>query len=332
MTDDNALGVILSDYVPDTYASLPRSTNGEIFGLINTDLAYVSDLASFANGGNVENNNNKFISADFVKAFKARMAAYRGDYTTAGALADELIADYPLTVKAQYPKIWTDAAIPPTSSDEVIFKLERVNGDGTVGSLWASVNSTINGSPFYEMSTDLFNLLNNPNDVRYESFINSTSDVITNRIVIGKYSGSGGYVMLNDIKVFRSSEMVFIKAEALASTGDLPGVAAELQLINNARFGVGAPVIAVPADTQAAWAEILKQRRIELCYEGHRYLDLKRLGTKAGVSIQRDPADCAINGACSLETTDHRFTMPIPSSETSANPAIRPQQNPGYTN
>ena len=61
-------------------------------------------------------------------------------------------------------------------------------------------------------------------------------------------------------------------------------------------------------------------------------LDLKRLGVKAGVTIDRDPADCSIFNACSIPNTDYRFTMPIPGFEIGANAAIKSQQNPGYAN
>jgi hypothetical protein len=149
--------------------------------------------------------------------------------------------------------------------------------------------------------------------------------------VIGKYPGSGGIVQLNDVKIFRSVEMYFIKAEALAAVSNFAGVAAQLQLVNTARFVAGtAPVIAVPATQNAAFAEILKQRRIELCFEGHRYLDLKRLGVKAGVTIDRNTVDCSAYDACSIPNTDYRFTMPIPGSEIGANAALKGQQNPGY--
>ncbi|UMY66956.1 MULTISPECIES: RagB/SusD family nutrient uptake outer membrane protein [unclassified Flavobacterium] len=347
LTDDNALGVILGDHpIAVTGEYLPRVTNGEVFALINSDLDYVTDLTS-----NADNADNKFISPDFVKAFRARMAAFRGDYATVLTLTNELIADYPLTQRgtgtspagpatvtsanSNYMKLWADLDI-TNGSDEIIFKLDRVLGDSEVGGIFASVNATADGSPFYEMSTDLFNLLNVPGDVRFNAFVHPTStnspDLPNNGVyAIGKYTGSAGIALLNDLKVFRTSEMVFLKAEAQAATGDLVGVAATLQTINAARFRNNAPVIAVPATAQAAYAEILKQRRIELCFEGHRYLDLKRLGARAGVDIVRNPLDCAINGACTLSTSDYRFTMPIPSSELSANPTVRSQQNPGYS-
>jgi len=337
MADDSALGVIKLDFVPLVTDQLPRNTNGEVFALINEDLNFVSSLST-----NAANTSRTFVSTDFVKAFRTRMAAYRGKYAEVTALADQLIAAYPLTPRSAtvadqntslYLNIWTDVAIPNATQNEVIFKLERVPGNRQINATWASINSTVNGSPFYEMSTSLYNLLNNPNDIRRRAFLSPSSDPATNRLVIGKYPGSGGIAQLNDIKIFRIPEMYFLKAEALADAGNFAGVAAQLRVVTNARFVAGtAPVIAVPASKQAAFAEILKQRRIELCFEGHRYLDLKRLGVKAGVSIDRAPEDCSIYNACTIPNTDFRFTMPIPFQELSANTGIKDQQNPGYNN
>ncbi|WP_338647530.1 RagB/SusD family nutrient uptake outer membrane protein [Flavobacterium sp. KS-LB2] len=338
MADDNALGVIKLDFVPLVTDQLPRNTNGEVFALINEDLNFASSLSATSNA----NTSRTFVSTDFVKAFRARMAAYRGKYAEVTALADQLIASYPLTPRSAtvadqntslYLNIWTDVAIPTATQNEVIFKLERVPGNRLINAIWASVNSTVNGSPFYEMSTSLYNLLNNTNDIRRRAFLSPSSDPATNRLVIGKYPGSGGIVQLNDVKIFRTPEMYFLKAEALADAGNFAGVAAQLQAVTNARFVAGtAPVIPVPTSAQAAFAEILKQRRIELCFEGHRYLDLKRLGVRAGVTIDRAPEDCSIFNACSIPNTDYRFTMPIPVGELSANTGIKDQQNPGYTN
>jgi hypothetical protein len=336
LTNDAALGVIKVDFVPLTTQQLPRNTNGEVFALIDSDLAFVSSL-----GANAANTATRtFVSADFVKAFKARMAAYRGKYTIASGFADDLIAAYPLTGRSAsvatqntsaYLNIWTDVAIP--TNNEVIFKLERVPGNRLINGIWSSVDSTIDGSAFYEMGTSLYNLLNNVNDIRRRAFLSPTSLPAENKLVIGKYPGSGGIAQLNDVKIFRSVEMYFIKAEVFADASNFPAVAAQLQLVNNARFVAGtAPVIAVPANQAAAFAEILKQRRIELCFEGHRYLDLKRLGVKAGVTIDRATVDCSIFNACSIPNTDYRFTMPIPGVEISANSAIKSQQNPGYAN
>lgn len=336
LADDSALGVIKMDFVPKIADQLPRNTNGEVFALINEDLAFASKLNATSNA----NTTRTFVSTDFVKAFRARMAAYRGRYSEVTPLVDELIAKYPLTPRSAtvadqntslFLNIWTDVAIPSATQNEVIFKLERVPGNRLINAIWASVNSTVNGSPFYEMSTSLYNLLNNPNDIRRRAYLAPTSDPAGGRIVIGKYPGSGGIVQLNDVKIFRTAEMYFLKAEALAEANDFAGAAAQLQAVVNARFVAGtAPVIPVAITKQAALAEILKQRRIELCFEGHRYLDLKRLGVRAGVTIDRAPEDCNLFNACSIPNTDHRFTMPIPATELGANAGIKDQQNPGY--
>lgn len=324
MTDDDALGVILLDFVPTITQKLPRNTNAEIFAYINSDLQKESDLTS-----NASNANRNFVSRDFVKAFRARMALYRKDYATANALATELINAYPLTSRAQYPLIWADVPIPPTSADEVIFKYDYIQGDFLVGSIWASVNSTVTGAPFYEVSTQLANLLS-VNDIRRNVIIHPTGNG-TAVNPVGKYSGTGTAARLNDVKVFRTSEMYFIRAEARAAAGDFAGVASDLQTVLNNRFSAAnVPTIAVPSSQQAAFAEILTQRRVELAFEGHRYLDLRRLGPLAGVDINRDPADCEEYNACFLSSSDHRFVLPIPISEIGANPAIAGQQNPGY--
>src|SRR5690606_36228502 len=44
---------------------------------------------------------------------------------------------------------------------EVIFKLEKLNGETKTGSIWASTAPTVVGSPFYEIGRGLFNELNN---------------------------------------------------------------------------------------------------------------------------------------------------------------------------
>ncbi|MDI1257293.1 MAG: RagB/SusD family nutrient uptake outer membrane protein [Flavobacterium sp.] len=330
MSDDSSLGIILVDFVPTIEDKLPRNTTGEVLALINADLAYydtaiTGDMTRY----NDDNSDRKYISPDFVKAFRVRMAAYRKDYATAGTLADELIASYPLTARAQFTNIWKD--LPVTGNDEVIFRLDRVNGNAKVGNIWASVDATASGSPFYEVSTDLYALLTTPGDVRKTAYTSTAITTEDGEFVtpIGKYPGSGGLALLNDIKVFRTSEMILIKAESLAAAGDFAGVAAQLQKINNARFTASTvPTVAVPANETAAWAAILLARRVELAYEGHRYLDFKRLGVKAGVDINRDPADCARNGACFFSNTDYRLTFPVPSAEVGANRNI--QQTSGY--
>lgn len=344
-TDDNALGVILVDFVPTIDQQLLRSTNGEVFGLIESDLTRAASLL------NNDTSDPTRINQDFVTALRARMAAYRQDYATAATLSQQLIDRYPLANRAEYEAMFLD-----TDPGEVIFKLERTNGDrydgqgatgspaagGWAGARFAFVDATLSGSPYFEMGRSLFNLLD-PTDIRYDVNVAPTSlidpDYQTNQnpatdiLVIQKYPGSEGQPLMNDLKIFRASEMVLIRAEAYAANGTINGAtnstAALLKQIRDARFGTDTPLPTFANQTEA-FAAILDERRVELAFEGHRYLDLKRLGVRANQGVLKDPIDCAFNGACSLPADNFRFTLPLPIVEFNANPGLREQQNPGY--
>lgn len=356
LKDDNALGVIALDFVPTKEQKLPRNTNGEVFALINSDLDFAAtNLISNTSANKASA--RTYVSTDFVKALKVRMAIYRGQYNAAEADVDYLLANYPLTkrlfgtatsfdvgkrddlfAKSGYYRLFRDGGgFTGANFNEVIFKLERAASPSTTTGnfyqAWSSVNSSTTGGAFYEVSTALFNKLH-PDDIRRATIIDPTSFPGFNVRPVGKYSESDKTPLLADVKVFRASEMVLLKAEILASRSDFPGVAAQINKIRHERFA-NTPSstnghIAVPGSVQEAWAAILNERRIELAFEGHRYIDIKRLGVLAGASIDRAPSDCSFNNVCFLDATDYRFTMPVPRPEQAANPNI--QQNTGYNN
>lgn len=122
---------------------------------------------------------------------------------------------------------------------------------------------------------------------------------------------------------------MFIAKVNCSFNGDLAGAANYIKQIRDARFGSEQPTPSF-ASPQEAFAGVLEERRVELAFEGHRWLDLKRLGTEANAQIDRDPLDCALTGACTLPVDDYRFTLPIPLIEINANSVIAEQQNPGY--
>lgn len=199
-------------------------------------------------------------------------------------------------------------------------------------------------------------------DVRYNVNIDEDTRVATNyqdlspsqyrsadRLFIGKYQGRLGAALQNDIPVFRSADVLLAIAEARAAKGEFNTSASPEDIISDTTFpdvqsilfylnfyrwtgaNVDTPFPPAMNSPQEAYAAILKARRVELAFEGKRYLDMKRIGAKAGSpGFQRDDMDCAVNGACLLPISDYRMTLPIPASEINANPVIREQQNPGY--
>jgi hypothetical protein len=135
---------------------------------------------------------------------------------------------------------------------------------------------------------------------------------------------------MNDLKVFRSSEMLLIAAEARAYQNNTTGAATLIKQLRDARFGSAQALPSYGSSADAIGA-VLDERKVELAYEGHRYKDLKRSGVAGNRGVDRDPIACTIqSGACTLAASDFRFTLPIPIVEINANPAIGDQQNPGY--
>jgi len=337
-TDDSALAAILVNFVPTIDQNLPRNTNGEFYTSINADLDQADALLT-------TQQSTTFVSKDFVTALRARMAAYRQDYTAANTYATELLSKYPIADQGQYIAMFQDA-----DNTEVIFKFSRTIGDnydqqgntgsafagGWAGANFAFINAALDGSPYYEMSRSLFNAMD-PSDVRYTVNVAPTSvidpnyatdnDPAADILVVQKYPGKDGQPLMNDLKVFRSSEMLLIKAEALTDANDLTGAASLIKKLQDARFGSAQP-LPVYASKEEAFGAILDERRIEFCFEGQRYKDLKRLGDRANRSVDRDAIDCAVNGACAISNDDYRFTLPVPLIELDANPNV--QQNPGY--
>lgn len=345
-TDDSALGVIAVDFIPSIDDQLLRNTNGEVFALIESDLDTAESLLTIESAAT-------YVSDDFVTALRARMAAYRRNYEEAAVYAKELLDKYGLVDCETYTDIFKDL-----TNEGVIFELERTVGDaydsqgntgsinheGTLGSLFAFTGAGAGGGAYYDMSRSLFNELDTA-DVRYDVLVHPDAIIDPNYpeadgfrqddvLLIGKYSGSEGIPLMNDIKVFRVAEMLLILAESYAAMGEFNGevnsTAALIEMLLEARYcGEDIP-LPVFSSQQEAFAAILEQRRIELAYEGHRWKDIKRLGERADVGVLRDPLDCAINDACTLAPTDYRFTLPLPLVEFEANPGLREQQNPGY--
>ncbi len=241
-----------------------------------------------------------------------------------------------------YRKMWVDS-----DQGELLFAIDRPNNKTNFSSRYNTNGSYITGAVLYDMGRNLFNLYTQPlgggaQDFRRWSFVDRSATIsatpatatrIGEQIVIDKYPGKTGAHTANDVKVFRASEIYFIKAECLVRNGNLAGAATLIQEVRQARNYITGATVPTPsyANDTEAFADILLERRKELAFEGHRYIDLKRLGADAGVpGTDRDATDGANSNAISplnILLGDYRFTLPIPQAEININPLI---QNPGY--
>lgn len=352
--DDSALAGVLADRVITTDEKPSRSTNGVFYTAIHQDLNdAIEELTT--NTAPAYPNATHYPNATLARALKARTFALKGDYVNAEFFADQVITTSGITLASnatEYNAVFHTHNEAPNK--EVIFRLRRTAQQNAQGSNlnngWNSLNNRVNGSPFYEVSRSLYNFLAaNPDDYRTATIVHPTSLIDPNYmtsadvrntdiICLQKHGGNFAASVSNsfnpDFIVARLSEMYLIKAEARAKALDYIGVQTQLQTIVNARYT--APItVALPGSEQAAWKAILDERRKELCFEGFRFIDLKRIGLQAGASLDRDPADYAssawsLPGAnpANLPLTSFKFALPIPQSELNANSGI--QQNPGY--
>lgn len=363
--DNDALAGILSDRIITTSESnSPRSTNGDFYTLIHSDLdAAITTFGSFVLPvPSYVTNPTYYANRNLAKALKARAYALKGDYTNAEIWADDVIATSGVNLastQAQYNQVFFTDNEP--ANTEVIFRLKRTgqnnNQLSNLHNGWCSVRPNLAGSPFYEVSRSLFNFLEtNPLDFRRKTIVapssvidpnyaTSADFINTDKLIIHKHGGVATGTTTaasttvngfnNDHKICRISEMYLIKAEARVAAGDLAGAANAIDILRDKRFTTDQPT-QVFANATAAWKAILDERRIEFAYEGYRFIDIKRLGTLAGISgVDRDPADYNSSSSnfpaanpTNLPLTSYKWALPIPQDELNGNGGI--QQNTGY--
>ncbi|GHT29184.1 membrane protein [Bacteroidia bacterium] len=128
----------------------------------------------------------------------------------------------------------------------------------------------------------------------------------------------------NSIIKFRYADLLLLKAEALIMNGDLSGA---VTLINQTRNRAGLTNLpaSATASKDALLKAYLKERRLELAFEGQRWFDLVRLDKVEEVlNVLKD------EGRPTLVYPYDRnsYLLPIPQAVIDQNPNL--VQNPGY--
>lgn len=249
-----------------------------------------------------------YVSQTAVDALLARIYLYKKDYGKAYQYADAALQQKPFATMSEYADIWSD-----NSDADIIWKLKRLVGEETIGTIfWSADNSSS-----FEAAPELINAFL-PGDIRLNLFVGDGVDrdgVAVKRV--NKYKGTEANVGLADGKMLRASEMQLIKAEAIAHT-DLDQANDLLNELRRERIQGWVDQNYTTFD--AFIEELLLERRRELCYEGHRFFDMRRFGKSLYKPVIKK----------TLEAGNFRWLMPIPLSELQGNPVIAEQQNPGY--
>lgn len=280
-----------------------RNTVDECFEYMIQDLTEARPLLE-----QVAPDDPSYVSQAAVDALLARIYLYKKDYQQAYKYADDALKQKPLATMNEYAAIWSD-----DSDADVIWKLKRMVGEETIGTIFWSADNSSAFEPSPELIADY-----TPEDIRLGIFIGDGVDrdgVPVKRV--NKYKGTESNVGLADEKILRSSEMQLIKAEAIAHT-DLSEANTLLNELRKER--IEGWTDANYGTLDEFMEELLLERRRELCYEGHRFFDMRRFGKSLYKPVIKK----------TLDVGNFRWLMPIPLSELQGNAVIADQQNPGY--
>jgi hypothetical protein len=280
-----------------------------------------------------------------AQALFSRVALYNKDYATCKTYSDLAITAVGsrLMSNAAYLNGWRTAINP-----ESIFELRFINPAENIGvneSLQTSFttliipgNTGVLGGfgdlvPQTTLLTDLgitatFDggaISAKTDDVRNLLYEQGSAGRGTARVECTKYLGKSGVQNLDNIPLIRVAELFLNRAEALSTPGSAvfneTAALADLVRLKQNRYS-NYVVTQQTADNalsgMALYNEVLKQRRIELAFEGHRFFDLKRRGVDI---VKTAPYS-------TLLYNDFKLLANIPTRELDTNPKL--EQNFGY--
>jgi len=290
---------------------LPRSTVKQVYDQIEADLLDAQAKLP-------ENPTDGFAKVaratkGAATALLARLYLYKGDWAKANSSADAVIASAAAYgLNAGNP---ITAFRPPFTTKESIFSVAMSGADNpnTNNSLGQHYGSKARGD--ISISLSFINLMDTSVDLRFKP---KGGDSLVERSASGafwtrKYAG----LTTDFVPVLRFAEILLIKAEALARQSPGAPDATALGLLNQIRTRSNAAP-AAPATADDLIAAILKERRIELAFEG-----------QGSLEFQRNKLDIPAHSTVPLQAwgSDYRV-LPIPKYDTDKNPNLK--QNNGY--
>lgn len=301
-----------------------RNTVQEVYQQIEKDLLASESLAD----GSVTT--PYYLSKTVAQAFLAKVYLYWGKYPEAATYADKVIAARGNTfaANADYTGIFYKDTN-PESVFELAQQLNQSLGNESLQSLYAQFPSDYgkrqdqtafdNNAEVKVGYGDLtptpeLLALYEPNDVRRKTI---TTGKKSNTVVnyARKWTPTQNNNFLQNIPIIRISELYLIRSEANFRAGTVIGATPQADLDKiRVRAGLAPVTVSIPA--------ILKERRLELAFEGDRWFDLVRLGLDV-------PKSSALGALAPIGyNTDYRILAPIPVADLNVNPNLI--KNAGY--
>lgn len=268
-----------------------RNTVAEVYQAVIADLTSAETL--------LPAKNSFFADKYTAAALLSRVYLMQGNYEGARQAAHRVIASGNYTLNASF----YDAFNNKTNSTEDIFAAQLTDQD------YVNSYNTFFGSTSQGGRGDI--IINDQHLNSYDvsddrgNFFYESGDIYT-----AKWA-----VQVANIPLIRLSEMYLTRAEGNFRVGGAPIGATPLADINTLRDRVAAKLY-----TSLSLTSILKERRLELAFEGHWIHDLKR--------NKQTIAKTNGNGTQTWAFNSPKLVFPIPLRETDANKNL--VQNEGY--
>ncbi len=308
-------------YVTSTDAKIlpTKETVRGFYAKIIADLTAALPLIASSNGV------GKFNKAA-VSGLLSRAYLYTGDLTNCIAQSTAALGTTPVLPNlTDFPRIWTDE-----TNNGVLFKIANtvVDNINTPGVNYFQIVGGLVRSEYvvdYALRQQYL-----ATDVRTSAYIQTSLWNGVNQNHVIKYRGRPGAVLgVVDYKAIRTAEVILNRAEAYQRSGNDVLALADLNLLKSNRYSPFTNIVGLTG--AALLTEILRERRLEMAFEGDRFWDLKRRNQP----VSRDPnfGDRADGTGVkyiftSLPANDFRFQLPYPSTEVNFNLGFK--QNPGY--
>lgn len=285
---------------------LPRSTMAELITLIESDL---TQSASYG-----DTHEDDLFTTDVVRGYLARLYFWTEQWDKALAIAQELVAKYPLLSAEEYKKMMTEEA---TLAGNQLIKSYRSTSAGS-GTNMSAASTSLQYRPVSKRLIDAYGD-ETERDVRYAMSIDKK------RIVIKPFFCG-----------LRAAELKLIEAECLYHLGSTEQALQSINELRAHRIADAEPLtlstlpepLASELITEDATGKavtpllslIQRERRKELFLEGDRFYELKRNGSPEYWE--------AYNGR-KYVTSKYMYTLPIPYREVNI-VGESLVQNPGY--
>jgi len=331
-------GIILRTSVTDP-ASKARATVAEVYQSVIADAVKGASLMNASRGVT-------YATKEAAWALLSRAYLYEGNNDSTIYYSNQVInsGKFALTTAATYPSLFANAA----SGSETILCVAFTTLDdyGKFGSIASMIYSDGNSGWGEEYASPSLRdtMSAHPEDVRWSYIVPDTVNGVLQTkngiemYYISKFSYQGGSPTLSSPILFRLAEMYLNRAEAEAKAGQGAAALDDVDMIRKNRGLQASLYNEVVPGGYTALDLVLKERRIELAFEGHRTFDVYRNKLSMNRTywgyhlpgLQASDINLAVNPTgyanMIIQPTDPRIIYYIPIDEINTNPLCT--QNP----